>query len=67
MLIEVTDRKDRPLPERSFSEADAIIGDDLNRTVTWKGEAKLNTQPDQSILLRFRPRAARLFAFEFAT
>ena len=67
VLVEVADRKGRPLPGRSFSEAGAIIGDDLNRTVTWKGEAEIKTQPSQSILLRFRSRAARLFAFEFAT
>ena len=63
--VEVADRTGRPLPGRSFAEADPISGDHLDRVVTWKGEADIERKPDQSVLLRFRLRAAGLFAFEF--
>ena len=63
VLVEVADRKGHPLPGRSFEEADPIVGDLMDRTVTWKGEMDLKRKPDQPVLLRFRLRAAKLFAF----
>ena len=67
VMVEVADREGQPLPGRSFDEADPIIGDHAGREVTWRGEADLRRKPDQPVLLRFRLRAARLFAFEFTT
>ena len=63
--VEAADGKGRPLPGQSFAESDVIIGDHLNRVVTWQGEEDLKKKPDQAIMLRFRLRAAKLFAFEF--
>ncbi len=65
VLVEVVDSTGYPLPGRSFDEADPIIGDYFDRVVTWKGEADLRKHPGQSIMLRFRLREAKLFAFEF--
>ena len=62
--IEVADQKGRPLPGRSFAESDAISGDSTDHSVTWKGKKELNTGPGQPIMLRFRMKAAKLFAFE---
>ncbi len=66
VLVEVADREGRPLPGRSFDEADPIAGDHLDRPVTWNGEPDLKKRPGQPVLLRFRLRAAKLFAFRFA-
>lgn len=65
--VEVADREGSPLPGRSFAEADPLVGDFLDRTVTWKGESGIDKDADQPLLLRFRLRAAKLFAFEFAS
>ena len=66
VLVEVADREGHPLPGRSFDQADPVTGDHFDRPVTWKGESDLNRESDQPIMLRFRMRCARLFAFEFA-
>lgn len=65
VLTEIADEKGQPLPGRSFSEADPITGDYFDVPVTWKGEADLGHETDQPVILRFRMRAAKLFAFEF--
>ena len=66
VLVEVADRQGRPLPGRTFDDADPIAGDHLDRPVTWNGDSYLNKNPDQPVLLRFRLRAAKLFAFNLA-
>ena len=65
ILVEVADRKGTPVPGRSFNEADPIIGDHFDYPVTWKGESDLKRKADQPVMLRFRLRCAKLFAFEF--
>ena len=63
VLVEAADRQGRPLPGRSFDDADPIAGDHLDRPVTWNGESYLDKGPGQPIFVRFRLRAAKLFAF----
>ncbi len=63
VLVEVADRQGRPLPGRTFDDADPIAGDHLDRPVTWNGESYLDKGPGQPIFVRFRLRAAKLFAF----
>ena len=65
VLVEVADRDGHPLPGHRFEDADMIIGDNFDHPVTWNGNTALNIQPDQPVLLRFRLRCAKLFAFEF--
>ena len=67
VLVEVADRKGQPLTGRSFEEADPIVSDFMDRTVTWKGETDLKRKPGQAVLLRFRLRVAKLFAFTFSS
>jgi hypothetical protein len=66
VLVEAADRQGRPLPGRSFDDADPITGDYLGRPVTWNGEPHLNKSPGQPVLLRFKLRAAKLFAFNLS-
>ena len=56
------ERGGEPLPGRTFAEADGLTGDALDRQVTWNGAADI--APDV-VMLRFRLRGAKLFAFEF--
>ncbi|HID55969.1 TPA: hypothetical protein EYP37_05535 [Candidatus Poribacteria bacterium] len=65
VLVEIADSKGRPLPGRSFADADPIVGDHLERHVSWHGEEKLGCSPDTPILIRFKMRAAELFSVEF--
>ncbi|MBQ42554.1 MAG: hypothetical protein CME15_08855 [Gemmatimonadetes bacterium] len=63
--IEVTDPSGRVLPGRSWAEADPIVADAGDHTVTWRGEADIGHEDGQAVIFRFQLKAARLFAFEF--
>ena len=60
--VEAADAGGEPLPGRTFADADGLTGDALDRQVTWNGAADI--APD-AVMLRFRLRGAKLFAFEF--
>ena len=55
---------DEVLPGRNFDDCLPISGDSLDHIVTWRTGQDLGHAPDQPVTLRFRLRAARLFAFE---
>lgn len=65
ILVEVANSEGQTLPGRSFSDADPLNGNAFNQSVTWRGEADLGHKTNQPVILRFRMRAAKLFAFEF--
>ncbi|UCD27460.1 MAG: hypothetical protein JSV03_10075, partial [Planctomycetota bacterium] len=52
---------------RSVTDCDPILGDHLDHTVTWKGDARPGIEPGNSVSLQFRMRAAELFGFEWKT
>ena len=60
--VELYDEDFMPIPGRTFAEADLLTGDDVARTVTWSGQSDLSDLRDKLIYLRFRMRAAKLFA-----
>ena len=39
--VQVTDRRYQPLPGRSFDDCDWLIGDQIDRQVSWNGETDL--------------------------
>ena len=64
ILVEAADRTGHPLPGHNFAEAIPMLGDSPNHRVTWRTGEKLNLDPARPFILRFRFRAAKLFAFE---
>jgi len=52
------------LPGRGFDDCRPIVGDELDHLVQWKDGDDLGHVDGQAITLRFRLRAAELFAFE---
>ena len=53
------------LKNRSFTECDPLWGDRSRATVTWQGQADLGAYAGRPVVLRFRMRSAKLFAFTF--
>ena len=51
---------------RATADCDPITGDNLERTVTWKGESDLSALRGKMVRLRFYMRRARLYALKFA-
>jgi len=66
LLVEVAGLDGVPLPGRSFAEADAVVGDQYRKPLTWKGQDDLYQKPGTPILLRFRMDKATLFGLDFA-
>ncbi|HIJ74050.1 MAG TPA: hypothetical protein HPP83_08105, partial [Candidatus Hydrogenedentes bacterium] len=65
--IEVRDEQFNAIPGRTFAEADSLYGDHLATPATWHRESDLSAYRDQIIYLRFRLRAAKLFAIKAAS
>ena len=63
--VQVADSSYRPLPGRGFDDCDWLMGDHLDREVSWNGEADLGHEGDGPISLGFRLRCAELYSVEF--
>lgn len=66
LRLELRDRHFRPIQGRAFADADSLSGDHLWTPATWRGNADLQPLIGQIVYLRFRLRAARLFAIRAA-
>jgi hypothetical protein len=51
-----------PFEGFGFDDADVLVGDELERVVTWKGSADLSTLAGRQVSLRFHLCRARLFS-----
>jgi hypothetical protein len=65
VLVELQDESGQPIPGHTFAEADPLVGDSLDRPVTWQGNADIGAHAGKPVSLSFRLRRAQLFAFEF--
>jgi hypothetical protein len=63
--VEALGNDDQPLPGRSFEDCDALVGDQMERAVTWGGETDIGHNNGAPITLRFRARYASLFSIRF--
>lgn len=50
---------------RTAEDCDEIIGDELDRTVTWKGEPDMKAVDDEAVQVKVRMRAADLYSIRF--
>lgn len=55
----------RGFADRSVDLCDPLYGDELAKTVTWKGNSDLSKAKGKDIVLQFKLRAAKLFGFEW--
>lgn len=65
LLVEVAGTDGAALPDRSFAEADPIVGDQYRKPLTWKGQADLAPKAGTPVMLRFRMDKATLFGLDF--
>lgn len=63
--VEIQDPAGAPIPGYTLDDADTIIGNLLDRPVTWKGAADLSTLAGKPVRLRFVMKDADLFALQF--
>ena len=63
--VEVQDVNGQPLPGFSLADCHEIYGDDLKRTVSWKGSPDLGYHAGKPIRLRFVIKDADVYSFIF--
>ena len=63
--VEVLDESGRPLPGFSLEDCDEMIGDEVNRTVSWKTKTDLATLTGRAVYLRFAMIDADLYTLQF--
>jgi len=63
--VELLDEAGKPLPRYAAGDCDKIIGNEIRRTVAWKGNDNLRDIVGKSVRLRFRIVDADLFSFRF--
>ena len=65
VTVEFLDASGRPIVGYGEPECDAIKGDSLRHTVTWKGKADISRLEGTVVKLRFSLRKAKLYSFSF--
>jgi len=63
--VELQDAGGRPLPGFTLAESDEIVGDEIRRTVTWKGSEDVSSLAGRPVRLRFAMKDADLYSIQF--
>jgi hypothetical protein len=63
--VELLDEAGKPLPGYMTGDCDKIIGNEIRRTVTWKGKDNLRDLVGKPVRLRFRIMDADLYSLRF--
>ena len=63
--VELRDETDTPIEGFTLDDCDLIIGDDIDRAVTWNGNADVSRAARQPIRLRFAMKDADLYSLRF--
>ncbi len=63
--VEVADESGRALPGKSLTDCDELVGDSIERTVTWKGSTGVSAPSGGIIRLRFALKDADLYSLRF--
>lgn len=65
LRVELLDDAGRPLPGHAAVDSDEIVGDEIARVVTWKGDPDLGALAGHPVRLRFRMKDADLYSYRF--
>jgi hypothetical protein len=63
--VEIQDEAGKPIPGYSLAESVDLIGNDIDRSVYWKGGAGLQSLEGKTIRLRFVMKDADLYSLQF--
>lgn len=66
LAVEIQDIDGRPIPGYELEQCVPQFGDEIERTVSWKGGADVSALAGQTVRLRFQLKDADLYAFRFA-
>lgn len=63
--VELQDEAGAPQPGFTLAEADEIVGDEIDRVVSWQGRAAVPALGQRGVRLRFQMMDADLYGFRF--
>ncbi|MBS3762453.1 MAG: hypothetical protein KGZ25_04010 [Planctomycetes bacterium] len=63
--VELQNQEKDPIAGFSLEECDHVIGDELDRCVTWNGDSSIGSVTDNAVRMRIVLSDADLYAFEF--
>ncbi|MBL9216797.1 MAG: hypothetical protein JNG83_15070 [Opitutaceae bacterium] len=63
--VEILGADGRPLPGFGLADCDEIIGDEIARSVSWKGSADVSRLAGQTVRLRFVLKDSDLYSLQF--
>ncbi|MGC1275112.1 MAG: hypothetical protein WBC44_15520 [Planctomycetaceae bacterium] len=63
--VEIQDAAGSPLPGFSFDDSRELIGNEIDRTVSWKNGSDVSSLAGKPVRLKFVMQDADLFAFQF--
>ncbi len=66
ILVEVLDLREHPILGFTKEDCDALSGDEIRRTVTWKGKTDLSKLEGKIVKLKFYLSRAKLFSFQLS-
>lgn len=65
LQVEIQDASGKPIPGFAASDCRKIVGDEIERVVSWKGGSNLGQIGGQTVLLRFVMKDADLYSLRF--
>jgi len=65
LRVEVQDADGRPIPGFALADSEELIGDEIERIVSWRGSPDLGSLRGKTICLRFVLRDADLYSLRF--
>lgn len=63
--VELVDETGQPLPGFARDDCDELVGDEIARTVSWRGRTDLSALASRPIRLRFVMKDANLYSLQF--
>ena len=65
--VEIQDTNGHPIPGFAAADCVEVIGNEINRTVSWKSGSEVSSLADKTVRLRFVMKDADLYAMRFAS
>ena len=63
--VEIQDAAGKPIPGYTLAEADELIGNEIDRSVSWKGKEDVGPLAGKPVRLRFVMKDADLYSLRF--
>ena len=65
LKVEIQDADGAPVPGYGLADADAVVGNGIDKAVTWNGQSSVSELAGKGIRLRVVMRDLKLYAFQF--